>query len=44
MTDYVVEQVDEVKLAAAEPLKSMDWMSPFVWQAQGQYWMMSAEC
>lgn len=40
MTDYVVEQVQDVKLAAAEPLKSMDWMSPFVWQAQGSYWIM----
>ena len=27
MADYVVEQVDRVRLAADEPLKSMDWMS-----------------
>ena len=40
MTDYVVEQVDDVKLATVEPLTSMDWMSPFVWQAQGLYWIM----
>ena len=40
MTDYVVEKVDDVKLATVEPLTSMDWMSPFVWQAQGLYWIM----
>ena len=35
MTAYVVEQVDAVWLIAGEPLKSMDWMSPFVWADTG---------
>jgi predicted GH43/DUF377 family glycosyl hydrolase len=32
MVDYVVEALAEVRLDCGEPLKSMDWMSPFVWQ------------
>jgi len=41
MVAYVVEQVDAVWLIAGEPLKSMDWMSPFVWTgADGRLWMM----
>jgi predicted GH43/DUF377 family glycosyl hydrolase len=38
---YVVEQVDAVWLIAGEPLKSMDWMSPYVWAGPDkQLWMM----
>ena len=33
MANYVVEKLDEVQLETEEPLKSMDWMSPFVWRA-----------
>jgi predicted GH43/DUF377 family glycosyl hydrolase len=41
MVAYVVEQVDAVWLIAGEPLKSMDWMSPYVWTgADGRLWMM----
>jgi predicted GH43/DUF377 family glycosyl hydrolase len=41
MVAYVVEQVDAVWLFAAEPLKSMDWMSPYVWLGKDQkLWMM----
>ena len=41
MVAYVVEQVEAVWLIAAEPLKSMDWMSPYVWiGADGKLWMM----
>ena len=40
MADYVVERVRDVKLACEEPLKSMDWMSPFVWRDGDLYWMM----
>jgi predicted GH43/DUF377 family glycosyl hydrolase len=41
MVAYVVEQVETVWLIAAEPLKSMDWMSPYVWRGNdGQLWMM----
>jgi predicted GH43/DUF377 family glycosyl hydrolase len=38
---YIVEQVDAVWLLAGQPLKSMDWMSPFVWPGtDGKLWMM----
>ena len=40
MIAYVVEQNEDVCLDCIEPLKSMDWMSPYVWQAKDQYWMM----
>ena len=41
MVAYVVEQVDSVWLIAAEPLKSMDWMSPYVWLGTDRkLWMM----
>ena len=41
MVAYVVEQVDAVWLIAGEPLKSMDWMSPYVWAGPDkQLWMM----
>lgn len=41
MVAYVVEQVDAVWLIAGEPLKSMDWMSPYVWTGPDQkLWMM----
>lgn len=40
MADYVVENVCDVKLACKEPLKSMDWMSPFVWLDGDLHWMM----
>ena len=41
MVAYVVEQVDAVWLFAGQPLKSMDWMSPYVWPgADGKLWMM----
>jgi beta-1,2-mannobiose phosphorylase / 1,2-beta-oligomannan phosphorylase len=41
MVAYVVEQVDAVWLFAAEPLKSMDWMSPYVWVGKDhKLWMM----
>jgi hypothetical protein len=36
MVAYVVEQVDAVWLIAGPPLKSMDWMSPYVWDGAGQ--------
>lgn len=32
MVAYVVERLHDVCLIADEPLKSMDWMSPFVWR------------
>jgi len=40
MVAYVVEQVDTVCLTASEPLKSMDWMSPYVWVREGKLWLM----
>jgi predicted GH43/DUF377 family glycosyl hydrolase len=41
MVAYAVERIDAVWLLAGEPLKSMDWMSPFVWVGKGgQLWMM----
>jgi beta-1,2-mannobiose phosphorylase / 1,2-beta-oligomannan phosphorylase len=41
MVAYVVEQVDAVWLIANNPLKSMDWMSPFVWTGiDKKLWMM----
>lgn len=40
MVAYVVEETEHVCLSCVEPLKSMDWMSPYVWQAEGKYWMM----
>lgn len=40
MADYVVEAVCDVELACHEPLKSMDWMSPFVWRDGDLHWMM----
>jgi predicted GH43/DUF377 family glycosyl hydrolase len=41
MVAYVVEQVDSVWLIAGQPLKSMDWMSPYVWPgSDGKLWMM----
>ena len=40
MPAYVVEQTEHVRLTCAEPLKSMDWMSPYVWRAQGKLWLM----
>jgi predicted GH43/DUF377 family glycosyl hydrolase len=41
MAAYVVERVDAVWLIASEPLKSMDWMSPYVWFGTDQkLWMM----
>ncbi|MCL6698205.1 glycosidase [Sphingomonas sp. NSE70-1] len=40
MVAYVVEQVDQVCLTAAEPLRSMDWMSPYVWAREGKLWLM----
>ena len=41
MVAYVVERVDAVWLIAGEPLKSMDWMSPFVWLGNDRkLWMM----
>ena len=41
MVAYVVEQVDAVWLIAGPPLKSMDWMSPYVWEGPDKkLWMM----
>jgi len=41
MVAYVVEKVEAVWLLANEPLKSMSWMSPFVWTGRdGKLWMM----
>jgi predicted GH43/DUF377 family glycosyl hydrolase len=41
MVAYVVDRVDAVWLIANEPLKSMDWMSPFVWLGTDKkLWMM----
>jgi predicted GH43/DUF377 family glycosyl hydrolase len=41
MATYAVERLDSVWLIAAEPLKSMDWMSPYVWVgADKKLWMM----
>lgn len=41
MVAYVVEKVEAVWLIAGEPLKSMDWMSPFVWiGTDKKLWMM----
>ena len=41
MVAYVVGKVDAVWLIAGDPLKSMDWMSPYVWKGADQkLWMM----
>jgi predicted GH43/DUF377 family glycosyl hydrolase len=41
MVAYVVEKVEAVWLIAGEPLKSMDWMSPYVWLGTDRkLWMM----
>ena len=40
MADYVVESLHEVILDCGEPLKSMDWMSPFVWRDNGRLRML----
>jgi len=40
MPAYVVEQTEPVCLTCDEPLKSMDWMSPYVWRAQDKLWLM----
>jgi predicted GH43/DUF377 family glycosyl hydrolase len=41
MVAYAVDQIDAVWLIANEPLKSMDWMSPFVWLGSDKkLWMM----
>lgn len=40
MVAYVVEALDEVALVCEEPLKSMDWMSPFVWREDGTMRML----
>lgn len=40
MVAYVVEKVEPVCLRAGEPLKSMDWMSPYTWQKEGKLWLM----
>ena len=40
MVAYVVEKVEDVCLTANEPLKSMDWMSPYVWGKEGKLWIM----
>ena len=41
MVAYVVEKVESVWLVAGEPLRSMDWMSPYVWLGtDGKLWMM----
>ena len=41
MVACVVEKVEAVWLIAGEPLKSMDWMSPYVWVgADKKLWMM----
>jgi beta-1,2-mannobiose phosphorylase / 1,2-beta-oligomannan phosphorylase len=41
MVAYVVEQIDAVWLIAGQPLRSMDWMSPYVWLGvDNKLWMM----
>ena len=40
MVAYVVKKVEDVCLTANEPLKSMDWMSPYVWEKEGKLWIM----
>ena len=41
MVAYVVERLDAVWLLAGEPLKSMGWMSPYVWMGSDtKLWMM----
>ena len=40
MVAYVVEKVEPVCLKANQPLKSMDWMSPYVWRKDGKLWLM----
>lgn len=41
MVAYFVEKLETVWLLAPEPLKSMDWMSPYVWPGtDGKLWMM----
>ena len=40
MVAYVVEEIEPVCLTASEPLKSMDWMSPYVWAKDDKLWLM----
>lgn len=40
MVAYVVERLDPVALTSSEPLRSMDWMSPFVWREADRLRMM----
>jgi predicted GH43/DUF377 family glycosyl hydrolase len=40
MVAYVVEALDDVALVCGNLLKSMDWMSPFVWRENGQLRML----
>ena len=40
MVAYVIDGLDDVALSAGEPLKSMDWMSPFVWRDGKGFEMM----
>jgi len=41
MVAYVVDRVEAVWLIAGEPLKSMNWMSPYVWLGPDKkLWMM----
>ena len=40
MVAYVVEKIDPVCLTAGEQLKSMAWMSPYVWEKEGKLWLM----
>ena len=41
MVAYVVEKVEAVWLMANQPLRSMDWMSPYVWLGKDEaLWMM----
>ncbi len=41
MVAYMVERVDAIWLIASQPLKSMDWMSPYVWLGTDRkLWMM----
>lgn len=41
MVAYVVEKLEAVWLIAEDPLRSMDWMSPYVWMGDDKkLWMM----
>jgi predicted GH43/DUF377 family glycosyl hydrolase len=40
MVAYVVEGIDDIALLCEMPLKSMDWMSPFVWRETGDSSLM----